>query len=290
LPDVLTRLTSSAQACVDWFSDNLMRANPDKFQLIVLSRRPDNSDVLVNLNGIEIRPVEHVKLLGVTIDAKLNFHDHVNMLCKKASRNVKILLRLSKRLGEEKYKRNLFESFVLSCFTYCTIVWHFSGKSVSRKLEKIYERGLRFITGDYLSDYATLLQNCNRNTFVLCRIKKIALFVFNCYSNNLQNFSDMYTSRDNGYSLRNENKIFIHRFNTVTYGKMSLKYSGSNCGILCHCYGEMLSTLNNSNVLCIHGNVPTLNVRDARTSCFTSQNEVQKSKLIGIILFSVALG
>lgn len=88
MPDVLTRLTSSAQACVDWFSDNLMRANPDKFQLIVLSRRPDNSDVLVNLNGIEIRPVEHVKLLGVTIDAKLNFHDHVNMLCKKASRNV----------------------------------------------------------------------------------------------------------------------------------------------------------------------------------------------------------
>ena len=44
---------------------------------------------------------------------------------------------------------------------------------------------------------------------------------------NIRNLNCLYTTGDNAHRLRNESRIYIERFNTVTYGKRSLKYSGS---------------------------------------------------------------
>jgi hypothetical protein len=58
------------------------------------------------------------------------------------------------------------------------------------------------------------------------RLKKMLIFVFNCINENTRNLGDLYTIRNNGYSLRDKS-LFIERFNTVKYGKMSLKYAGT---------------------------------------------------------------
>jgi hypothetical protein len=45
----------------------------------------------------------------------------------------------------------------MSNFNYCPVVWHFCGESNTKKMEKIQERALSFIYGDFNSDYDTLL-------------------------------------------------------------------------------------------------------------------------------------
>ena len=45
----------------------------------------------------------------------------------------------------------IFTSFIFSNFNYCPVVWHFSGKNSTAKMEKIQERALRFVTEDYNS-------------------------------------------------------------------------------------------------------------------------------------------
>ena len=53
---------------VQWFSDNQMQANPDKFQAICIGKKTNSAILTFDINGTEIRPEDSVKLLGVTID------------------------------------------------------------------------------------------------------------------------------------------------------------------------------------------------------------------------------
>jgi hypothetical protein len=143
MSDVLGWLESAATKCIDWFTIHMMRANPEKFQLIILNKNNEAWNVKINVNGCSLQPVNAVKLLGIHIDVKLDFSEHADMLCKKASRNLKVLLKLSKKVQNERDRFILIESFVMSCFTYCPIVWHFCNKSLSTRMEKLYESGIR---------------------------------------------------------------------------------------------------------------------------------------------------
>ena len=51
-------------------------------------------DSIVNINNIVIKPKWCVKLLGINIDHKLNFSEHVETLCKSASCKIKTLFRI----------------------------------------------------------------------------------------------------------------------------------------------------------------------------------------------------
>ena len=50
---------------------------------------------MFNLNGINLSCEDEVKLLGVTIDFKLNFNTHISNICKKAARQLNALKRIS---------------------------------------------------------------------------------------------------------------------------------------------------------------------------------------------------
>jgi hypothetical protein len=46
---------------------------------------------MFNLNGINLSCEDEVKLLGVTIDFKLNFNTHISNICKKAAKQLNAL-------------------------------------------------------------------------------------------------------------------------------------------------------------------------------------------------------
>jgi len=62
--------------------DNMMEANPGKFQAIVL--RDSNESTTFNIGGSKIESERQTKQLGVEIDGNLNFHQQVRALCRKA--------------------------------------------------------------------------------------------------------------------------------------------------------------------------------------------------------------
>jgi hypothetical protein len=112
------------------------------------------------LEGIEIECETEVKLLGVTIDFKLNFNEHISNICKKASRQLNVLKRIGKHLTK-RGKLTIYYSFIMSNFNYCPLVWHFCGQVNTKKVEKTQERALRFIYEDYSASYDELLSKSN---------------------------------------------------------------------------------------------------------------------------------
>ena len=80
----------------------------------------------LRVNNEEIKNVENLRLLGVTIDSKFNFTNHISTICKKASQNIGVLMRL-RNLIPTKTKLILFKSTVLPYLTYCHLVGHLVG-------------------------------------------------------------------------------------------------------------------------------------------------------------------
>ena len=54
-----------------WFRENGMRANPEKYQAIVLGNT--SQDVTIKSGATEIPTTDEIELLGVTLDRNLKF-------------------------------------------------------------------------------------------------------------------------------------------------------------------------------------------------------------------------
>ena len=75
---VIVKLEDDLQKILNWFKENGMCTNPAKFQMMFLGLKINNL-LCLNIGGQKINQSEHVKLLGVQIDKKLNFNVHVKV-------------------------------------------------------------------------------------------------------------------------------------------------------------------------------------------------------------------
>ena len=72
--DVITSLENCALVLFKWFENNLMKANSDKSHILLSALTSSTA----NINGDIIKNSETEKLLGVTIDYKLNFEEDLS--------------------------------------------------------------------------------------------------------------------------------------------------------------------------------------------------------------------
>ena len=224
--EVKDRLTKTSELCLRWFLENMLKANPTKFQFMVLDKYQDVHHS-VTIEGHHLPSVKSVKLLGVTLDSKLNYVEHSSMLCRSASRNLNILRRVSHFMQGKQEKLAMISAFVTSLFSYCPLIWHFGNMMSVRKIEKIYERSLRLVTKDYSSNYEKLLASTNCNTLVLSRLKCLAIHMYKCYYNLVPAYVNVFSKRNSQYDLRDELQYDLYRFKTKTHGYRTILYAGA---------------------------------------------------------------
>ena len=124
-----------------------MIVNLEKFQAIIIDKRKqDHANEIFKIGSKEVKVASQVKLLGVEIDNKLNF-EQINRICKSASNQLNALTRLKQVLGFQERKA-LVNSFVLSNFNYCTLVWMLASSKSLTKTENLHKRALRFMLDD----------------------------------------------------------------------------------------------------------------------------------------------
>ena len=143
----------------------------------MLTRGNCTAPVTFRVADIEIPIKDNVKVLGVHIDDKLKFDKHISVICKKASRHLNAISRVSKFL-DEKCRISLYHSFILSHFNYCNIVWHHCDKENANKVERVQKRALRVVLNDYKSTYEELLMKAGQPLMFISRLKTIALETF----------------------------------------------------------------------------------------------------------------
>ena len=135
-----------------------MIVNPGKSQTIIFDKRKgDNTNQIINIDQKEIKAVPKVKLLRIEIDEKLNVNHYINNICKSASNQLNALIR-QKYLLRFEGRMVLVNTFAMSNFNYCSLVWNFSSTQSLEKIENLLKRALPFLLNHYGSTYEDLLE------------------------------------------------------------------------------------------------------------------------------------
>ena len=133
-----------------------MIINAHKFPAIILNKKESEVKYKLTIDNSDIESIKSVKLLGISIDDRLRFDQHISTLCFKAAVQLNALGRLQKYMGKPE-KFAIVNSFIYANFNYWPWVLHFSTCESIRKIEKIQKRCLRIVFNDYNSDYDVLL-------------------------------------------------------------------------------------------------------------------------------------
>ena len=249
---VIELLIKDTKNTMQWFLENYMQANPEKFQIMFMKPQRSKTELpeYVSIENVSIKTSEKVKLLGITIDSNLNFDEHVKTICKKASTQLKILFRFRSFLGL-KEKETLYRTFILSNFNFCPVVWNFCSKTAARKIEKIQERALRFLTGCNTLSYIELLQKTGSTTMYINRMKCIAVEVFKCiYNLNPAFMNKMFVVKELDTDMRDPCILIVPRFKKIMYGRKTFSYFGAHLwNLLPSTYKESTDINNFKNML-----------------------------------------
>jgi hypothetical protein len=182
-------------------------------------------EIPINDNTV-IKTESPVTLLGVLLDHKLSFNDHIAQITKKATRQLNCLKRVAHNLNTD-IRLLLYKSFVMSNLNYCPAVWHLCGLQNTRKIEKIQYRALKFVFSDYTSSYDDLLERAKMPSLELRRMRTIAIEVYKAYNKLGPGYmSDLFTRQTTRYDLRSRNSVRLRTNRTTNFGLHSFSHFG----------------------------------------------------------------
>ena len=151
---IFLNLKIDCKNAIDWFAWNGMKANPSKFQFMMLSMNAPRKIIWI-LRMASLRSEPCAKVLEVTIDDRLQINEHVSAGCSKAPKQLDILSRIPRHISL-KSKYVIYNSFIESSFNYFPLVGQFCGATNNNKLEKLQEPWLRIGHNDFESPIQSL--------------------------------------------------------------------------------------------------------------------------------------
>ena len=79
-------LQDDLMALMKWAETWQMDFNISKCSILQVTTHHTTKTFIYQMNGIPLRSVEKVKYLGVYLNNKLTWHDHIDYICNKANR------------------------------------------------------------------------------------------------------------------------------------------------------------------------------------------------------------
>ena len=202
-----------------------MKLNTGKCRLIVSGYK--HEQVRPNIGTDLIWESNDVKLLEVTIDRDLKFDKHVLKLCSKANQKLSALSSVANLLSFNK-RKTLFKVFVESQFKYCPIVWMFHSGRTKNKINRLYERALRIVYDDDVSNFDPLLAMdksfCIQHQNIQRLLIEINKSLHDISGNSLK---ELLVKRESTKSLRSKPELMIPPVSSILKGKSSIRCFGS---------------------------------------------------------------
>jgi len=220
LNTILENLSNDMEVLLDWFKINSLKANPDKFQFMILGSTEKPHLVL---NSIILKPDTEVILLGITIDNRLTFENHISKLCRTASYKLHALRRIRSYISEKKAKE-LCSAFINSQFNYSSLIWMFCRKTVYSKLENLHYKTLRVVYQSSDS-YEELLSNRNEISIHQRHLRFLLTEIYKAINNQSPDFMrSFFIEKEMSYNLRKGKSLVLPKANSSYFGINSLRF------------------------------------------------------------------
>ena len=223
IPSVISKLETDASALLNWIGNNGLKANPDKFHLILSEK---NQDLSIRVDSINIKNSNTEKLLGIKIDNKLTFDPHVSDICTKVSQKLHALSRIGHLMNFNR-RKEIVNAFILSQFGYCPLVWMFHSRKLNHRINTLHKRALCIVYQDSKLSFEDLLAKDESFTIHERNIQTLAIELYKVWYGLSPKIMELVFPLD-AKNVRHPTKnAFLSRnIRTVNQGTETLAYLG----------------------------------------------------------------
>ena len=206
-----------------WFNVNKLSLNVSKTHFMVFGKLKHIGNIKITINDVEIEHVSVTKFLGVLIDEKLNWLDHINKVKSKLSKCIAIIYKARERVNKDALLI-LYNSLFLPHLSYCCEVWANTYKTNLHKIIILQKRVMRIIHKvDRFSHTSLLFHKMFSLKFVdIVKFKSLQIMhkaYHNCLPKNVQSYFVL-NNVDSVYNTRATDKFKIKYVRTSLKSKL----------------------------------------------------------------------
>ena len=197
LEDVHSLQTDLDRLC-QWSAAWQLKLNPSKCKILSLTLRTKPTIGVYTMENEAIERVHVMRDLGVMVDSKLTFSNHVDTMLKKANRALGLLMRSFQtgKHGPSFYDVNpkpiisAYCANVRSILEYGCVVWGGAANTHLRRAEKVQEKFLAWLCArcrvrNVGTEYRNLLNHFGLASLAARRLQHDIMFLRNIHTNRI---------------------------------------------------------------------------------------------------------
>ena len=202
----------------NWFKANKLSLNATKTNYMLFGRKflvKNDKSFKLTLDGNVLDRTSYTKFLGVFLDDKLTWYQHINHIAAKVARGLGVIGRVRNMLPFS-VLRTLYFSLVYPYLNYCCIIWGGASATVLHKIEVLQNRAVRLITrAPFRSSSSPIYKRLNFLKIIDIRLLQIGVFMFKIKYKQLPEYCLNYFKLSSvSYSLRVVKYFAVQSFRT----------------------------------------------------------------------------
>ena len=224
----------------EWLARNKLQHHHTKTKVMIIGStynlRNKVYDPKVILNGKLIPRTKSFECLGVHLDEKLAWDEHIDKICNKIGAGIAVMKRIKPFVPPNSLQM-IYKAMIQPHFDYCSPLWDNCCLTLKDKLQKFQNRAARIIAGvNYEVNSADVLNSLGWETLEDRRIRNKSIFMFRILNGftapSLKESFTWVRVMQGNYNLRNSHTDLALPNPRREFLKRSFKYSGAklwNC-------------------------------------------------------------
>ena len=209
-----------------WLYANRLILNTNKTHSMLFTNKLGNLTLHLKIENIYLENKIETTFLGVIIDKKLTWKQHIQHISNKISKTI-ALLRLLRHIFPKRILRLIYMSLIYSYLNYCNIIWGGAYDTVLKPLFILQKKAIRIISNShYLEHTAPLFKSLKLLNIYQIFKYNCLLLVHKCtkanyfpeFKRKLQTCSSIHS-----HETRNNNKLRVP-FEKLKLCQKSYKY------------------------------------------------------------------
>ena len=213
-----------------WLKVNKLSLNVSKTHYIVFTRKLKSATSLnIGIDDKNINEVNKTKFLGVIIDKKLTWKEHISYISSKISRGIGMIIKAKKRLNKDALV-TLHYSFIYPYMAYCNHIWGTACISSLNKVIVLQKKAIRIICNvNRRAPTDSLFRDLKIIPFLDVNIYMISRFMFRYVNGRVPSlFCGYFTSNTSIHKYETRQARHFHLPQVRSdLGKKNIRYRGA---------------------------------------------------------------
>lgn len=154
-------LQSELNKLFEYYTRNKIKVNVKKCQTITFTRKKTPLLFNYNFNGVMIERVAMVRDLGVLLDNKLLFRNHIDLITSKAYKNLGFVIRTGKLFSQPESIKALYYAYVRSVLEFASPIWSPQYTIYQDQIERLQMKFIKYLNYQTRNNSRNYSRNCH---------------------------------------------------------------------------------------------------------------------------------